>query len=285
MKISAVLNVHSPDKVIIDTLESIFCNLTKDVLVVVDGAKKDKFKDFSIPVNSMVGFRHGVAKSPYRNVALGLKSLYELHPDSDWFCYTEYDVLFGSTRILGQLLKAEEMGVWMLGNDGHVDEITLPFIDSLIGEPITQSYYLLGCCQFFHNKFMKKLCEIDFFDKFLNLTNQFSEGYMPQYSAYDISEHLYPTLCRHFGGGIGVLASYDQMGKWHGAYQYYPVRWRPDLHPVDDDFEEASIMHPLKDYDHPIREKHRLLREEKYGLSNMGLEGSRRGDGFVAETC
>lgn len=272
MKISALLNVHSPDITNIDTLESIFCYLTKDVLVLIDGAKKKEFDGFDIPAPFMFGFRHGVPKSPYRNVALGLKSLYESHPDSDWFCYTEYDVLFGSSRIKGQLAKAEEMGVWMLGNDGHVDEIRLPFIDSLLGQPVSQSYYLLGCCQFFHNNFLRKLYEIDFFDRFLNLTNEFNEGYIPYYSGYDVSEHLYPTICRHFGGNIGVLASYDQMGKWHGAYEYYPVRWRPDLHPIDDDFSEASIMHPLKEYHHPIRERHRLLRKERQsGLSNMEL--------------
>lgn len=266
-KISCLLNVHSPNKIILDTLQSIFCYLTEDVLVLIDGAKEKEFKDFDIPAPSMIGFKHGCPKSPYRNVALGLKSLYELHPDADWFCYTEYDVLFSSSRIKTQLAKAEEMGVWMLGNDGHVDDITLPFISSLLGEQMKQSYYLLGCCQFFHSKFMRRLCEIDFFDRFLSLTNEFTEGYFPCYSGYDVSEHLYPSICRHFGGNIGVLATYDEMGKWHGAYQYYPVRWRPELHPVDDDFSEASIMHPLKQYDHPFRVRQRQLREDvKNGL-------------------
>ena len=186
--------------VVLDTLDSIFCHLTQDVLVLVDGANEHEFKDFPFPTSSMIGFKHGCPKSPYRNVALGLKSLYELYPDSDWFSYCEYDVLFSSSRIKSQLSKAQEMDVWMLGNDGHVDEIELPFISSLIGSSLGQTYYLLGCCQFFHNKFLRKLYEIDFFDRFLNLTNEFTEGYIPCYSSYDISEHLYPTLCRHFGG-------------------------------------------------------------------------------------
>jgi len=286
MKIAALLNVHTPDKVIIDTLESIFCYLTRDVLVLIDGASESKFKDFDLPVPSVVGFKHGCPKSPYRNVALGLKCLYESNPEADWYCYTEYDVLFTSSRIRSQLLMADEMDVWMLGNDGHVDEVTLPLVSSLVGEPLKQSYYLLGCCQFFRNKYLRKLYEIDFFDRFLNLTNEFTEGYMPCYSGYDVSEHLYPSLCRHFGGNIGVLASYDEMGRWHGAYQYYPVRWRPELNPETEEFPDASIMHPLKNYDHPFREEHRKIRKELiHGNHNLGLKGAGRSNGRVLETC
>jgi hypothetical protein len=128
----------------------------------------------------------------------------------------------------------------------------------MLGEPLNNSYYLLGCCQFFHRDFINKLNEIDFFDRFLNLTNGFTRNF-PNYNGYDISEHMYPSLCRHFGGNIGVLSTCDEFGKWHGSYQYYPVRWRPDISEIDE-FKNASIIHPVKSFENPIREFHRKKR-------------------------
>jgi hypothetical protein len=268
MEIAAVLNAHSQPDIIIDTVDSILTYMTKNVLVLIDGYGWDKMKDVPLPCHRMEGFPHGTIR-PYRNVALGLKSVVETWPNADWYYYCEYDVLIGSNRFLHNLKKAEEIGVWMLGNDGHVDDLAMPLVQALIGQPIKSSYYLIGCSQFFHRKFIDKLNEIDFFERFLNMTNGFTNGYFPFYSGYDISEHMYPTLCRHFGGNIGVFATYDEHGKWHGAYEYFPVRWKPDLNPEKDKYKEASIMHPLKSYDHPIRKYHREKREKWKDLQNQ----------------
>jgi hypothetical protein len=62
---------------------------------------------------------------------------------------------------------------------------------------------------------------------------------------------------------VGVFASYDETGQWHGHYRYFPIRWRPSIDPLTEDYEEASIVHPLKEYDHPIRIKHRKMREDR----------------------
>lgn len=261
-QIATLLNAHSNPDVVLDTLDSIIKHVSKQAIVLIDGCSWDRFKEVEMPVAKMEGFKHGVAKAPYRNVALGLMTLVEAFPDSDWYCYCEEDVLFGSNRFMHNLVFAEQQDVWMLGNDGHVDNAAMPLIQMMLDEEFTSSYYFLGCCQFFHSKFMKKLLEINFFEKFLNLTNGFSEGYFPLFSGYDISESMYPTMCRHFGGNVGVLASY-QDGNWHGAYEYFPCRWKPDLDPETEDFPAASIMHPVKKYDHPIRVKHRKLRENE----------------------
>lgn len=262
MEIAAVLNVHSQPDVIIDTLDSILTYMTDKVLVVVDGATWDDFKDVQLPVGKVQGFHHGKPKAPYRNVALALKTVTETYPNVDWYCYTEYDVLFTSERFKHNLKMAEDRDVWMLGNDGHVDEVAMPLVQAMIGENFKSCYYLLGCCQFFHRKFIDRLKDYNFFDRFLNLTNGFTDGYFPFYSGYDLSEHMYPTLCRHFGGNVGVFATYDGEGKWHGAYEYFPCRWKPELDPETENFPNASIMHPLKKYDHPIRAHHRERRKQ-----------------------
>jgi len=259
MKIAILLNGHSDERLIRDTLESIFTYVSQNVLLMIDGIEWDRFQDLVIAAK-LCGFRHGAAKSPYRNVALGLQLLTARWPDADWYCYAEEDVLFTSTRFQADLKMAVDRDVWMLGNDGRVDEVEMPLIESLIGEKFRSVYYLLGCCQFFNRKFMNKLKEIDFFSRFLFLTNNFSDGFFPSYQGYDISEHLYPTLCRHFGGNVGVFATWDN-GDWHGAFEYFPMRWKPELDPEQEGFPHASIMHPLKTYDHPLREFHRERRE------------------------
>jgi hypothetical protein len=263
MEIATLLNAHGDTNLIIDTLASIFAHVGRNVLVLVDGVAWDDLRDVELPARKVCGFKHGVPKAPYRNVALGLSLLVETWPDADWYCYTEYDVLFTSPRFRYNLKMADERDVWMLGNCGRVDEVALSFVEAMVGEEFNSVYYMLGCCQFFSKNFMGKLLEIDFFDRFLSVTNGFSGGHFPGYSGYDISEHLYPTLCRHFGGNVGVFATWDDVRrKWHGAYRHFPMRWKPELDPVDENYQEASIIHPLKTYDHPLREYHRNRRKQ-----------------------
>jgi len=244
MKIAAVLNIHSNPNCVNDTIDSLKAFVTNDILVVVDGAKWDELKHCNFQAAKIKGFYHNKPKSPYRNVALGLKTIFETMY-ADWYLYCEYDVLFASTRYRHNLELAKNKEIWMLGNDGHVDALAMPLIQSIIGESLTQCYYLLGCCQFFHRNFLEKLQEIDFFEKFLSLTNNFADGFFPFYSGYDLSEHMYPTLCRHFGGNIGVLATYDQDGKWHGAYEHFLCRWKPEI-TEEEPYKNASIIHPVK---------------------------------------
>jgi hypothetical protein len=259
MNLALLLNVHENNPVVIDTLDSIFAHATKDVLVLVDGVAWNQFNNFDVPVSLMCGFKHGCPRSPYRNVALGLKMLFENWPLADWYCYTEYDTLFTSDLFKKNLKAAAEMGIWMLGNDGHIDYKKIPLVEAMLGVSLN-SYYLLGCCQFFSREFMQKMADMNFFDRFLNLTNQFTEGYMPGYTGYDVSEHLYPSLCRHLGGNVGVFSSYDEMGRWHGHYRQFPVRWRPEISEAEN-FPETSILHPSKDINSSIRKHHRELRK------------------------
>lgn len=262
MELAVAINTHTRQTDCIrDTIDAISTYATNNILVLVDGCSWDHYKNLSLPAYKMEGFRHGCVKSPYKNVALAIKTIAEKWQNCDWYCYCEYDVLFASDRFKYNLEKAEAMGVWMLGNDGHVDEQEIPLISSMLGNNLRNSYYLLGCCQFFHRKFIEKLNEIDFFNRFLNLTSGFSDGFFPNYNGYDLSEHMYPSLCRHFGGNIGVFATWDQK-KWHGAAEYFPIRWRPEIDIEKDSYKNASIIHPLKSFDNPIREYHRKKREQ-----------------------
>tara|TARA_Y100000034_G_scaffold42710_2_gene52289 strand:+ start:11098 stop:11925 length:828 start_codon:yes stop_codon:yes gene_type:complete len=264
MEIATLLNTHCP-KTTADTLESILTFVGTNAIVCVDAAAWSSFKEIKLPAYKLKAFYHNCPKSPYRNVALGLKTLYEKFPSSDWYIYTEHDCLFASSEFKTNLKHADRQDVWMLGNDGKQEEIKqkLPLIEAIIGEKINTCHYLLGSCLFFCNEFMEKLVELDFFNKLINVSNHFTEGYFPQYTGYDLSEHLYPTLATHLGGDIGTFAAWNEVTReWSGSYRKFPIRWKPQLDPEKENFKEASILHPLKDYDHPIRITQRQRRKK-----------------------
>ena len=81
---------------------------------------------------------------------------------------------------------------------------------------------------------------------------------------YCFGEHLYPTLADKFGGKVEQFAWWnDQFRFWRGNFQKYPMRGGPELDPKLEDFRGATIMHPLKKHDHPIREIRRLERHAR----------------------
>jgi len=262
MKIATVLSAHTDPKLVSDTLDSILHYMTDDVLLSVDGISRE-FDDIEFPVYTMKGFKHGIPRSPYRNVALSLSSLFDIYPKHDWYCYMEYDCLVTSERFKANLKMADEKHVWMLGCDGHIDDHRIPPMETILKQPVKKCYYLLGACQFFSGSFMRRLKEINFFEQFLELTNRYPEGEVPGYNGYDVSEHMYPSLARQFGGNIGVFSTWDAgERKWHGSHEVFPIRWQPEIDFETENFKDASIIHPLKTYTHPLREFHRKVRYE-----------------------
>ncbi len=143
LNLALAISAH-PDKpeVIVDTIDSILTYATNQILMVVDAVAWPKFKDVPMPCHKLEGFHYGCAHAPYRNVALSLSKLLEIWPEADWYCYCDYDVLFTSDRFKQNLLLAEDMDVWMLGNNGHVDQQAIPLLQALIGEEILCTTFL-----------------------------------------------------------------------------------------------------------------------------------------------
>lgn len=259
MNLSVVLNIHDNSKIVFDTLDSIQTWMTNDILVIVDGEFWDKLCDLSMNAYKLEGFRHACSQAPYRNIHLGLLKAAEQWPDSDWYCYLEYDCLVGSDEFWSDLKVADKMGVWCLGNDHRIGNRTFPIVENKFGIQFKESHYLLGCCIFYKREFIENLMEMDYFNKFLNMTNSFAKGFFPHYDGYDITEHLMPSLAANLGGKVAQLASFtERLNRWNGNYQKYPLRFRPEL---DEMFTSASIMHPVKNYDNPLRVFHREKRE------------------------
>ncbi len=260
MQIICVLNAHGEPELLLDTIDSIRTYLTKDIIVVIDGNNPTCLNGHVIPAGIVQGFRHGAPKSPYRNTTLGLRAAYKNYPNADWYCYIEYDCLVASPQIKTDLLGLPKE-VWCIGNDYRLcSHITLDFANIIVKSKLPSPEYLLGCCVFYKKPMMDALAKDDFFDRLLWYTNDFSKGYFPFYNGYDIAEHLFPTLAVHYGGKVAGYARYDQVtNKWEGPANIYPMRWKPDIG-LDDPYKEASILHPLKGMNNPVRTYHREKR-------------------------
>lgn len=270
MELAVVLNAHENSPVFKDTLESVRHYWTDNVLVVVDGKNWVQFRDDPTPAMKLEGFHHDKDSSPYRNMCLGLLKAWEIWGGgAEWYAYMEYDCLVGSSGTLDHLRKADEMGFWILGNDYREDARSIPFLNQFEGSDLRLKY-LLGCCLFFSNEFMKHLAERDFFHRFLNFTNFHDRIFMEDSSGknhdvYDLSEFMYPTLAVHYGGKVGELACWANTG-WRGNHESYPMRFRPDL--SEEPFERACVLHPLKHYENPVRSYHRLKRIHSPGRTS-----------------
>jgi hypothetical protein len=285
MKIATLLNVHEDSPIVQDTLESIKDYMTKDILVLTDGASHYKTRVLhsgaeilsridpfgNLPVHRVEGFFHQFYRSPFRNMTLGLKTLFE-NWEADWYCYIEYDCLVTSSDFLEDLEDMAQRGVWMVGNDLRCGNYRIPLLDNIVGT-IQEHHVMLGCCVFMHRDYMKALAKDDFFNKFLYVTNCFRET-LPEFDeqgAYDIGEIIYPSLAVHYGGKVEEFARFNDSLGWTGNAERYPMRFRPD---IDAAFPDASIIHPLKTYDHPIRCYNRERRKRQKCNFSLNAQAS-----------
>lgn len=263
MKIAVVLNTYCSPDVILDDVAAIKTWVTQDVILVIDGAAWGEIGKIDYKVKTIKGFVHDYPKGPYRNATLGLMEAYSTYPNMDWYCYCDWDTLFVSNEFLEDLRIAKKQGVWVIGNDINTEQYKFPLLEIMLKTEFDCAKYLLACCMFFSGDFIKHLHNMDFFNKFLNLTSDFKNGEFPDYDGFDFLEHLYPTLANHYRGKVSQFAFYcPKTQEWRGDYKKYPMRWKPELDFETENFKEACIMHPLKSYNHPIRDYHRNKRKE-----------------------
>lgn len=253
MKISVLLNAHNHTELVADTIESIKKYVTNDILMVVDGiAWEDWGLKVNLGVDKLQGFIHNYPKAPYRNLLYGLSEIIKKFPDSDWVCYSEYDVLFLNSLFKEELKNAENNNIWCLGNDLRNMNIQMPYLNKILNIEIKKYKYLLGCCVFLSKKFINKLLEFDFFNKILTATNHFEKGYFPDYeeqNGYDFGEMLIPTMADYFGGKVSGFAYWHQhLEQWQGNWKKFAMRWKPEIR-LDEICQETSIIHPIKSKD------------------------------------
>jgi len=264
VKLSIVLHAHKDAEIVQDTIDSYEKYGTENILVAVDGVSPEWASKISKP--HFIGFRNqtyllGKSHSSYRNFTLGMMKLFKQFPDCDWYCSSEYDVIFGSDAFKKELNTVPKQ-TWCVGFNFKRTKMNLPLFEAITKKPMPIQNYLIGCCMFFKREFIEKMYNENVFHNILNYTNGFDHGSFPGYSeqgGYDFTECLFPTLVGYMGGGIRNLSDWNSKHKlWRGNHVTYPVRW-PELVTIQEG-KEASILHPCKNYDDPIRIYHREKR-------------------------
>ena len=255
MQIATILSSHADTDLTVNTIQSIQRWVGNDLFVLIDGATWNSWgKKATLGVPKLQGLYHNSSISPHKNLTVGLKTALNMWPNADWFCLTEYDVLFGNDSFKEDLVEADKNGVWMLGNDYREENQNMSFLEQMFKMKFdVGSKYFLGCCVFLNAKFVKKLEEIDFFHKFLWWTNAFERGYIPHFTGYSFVEHLFPTMAYYCGGKLQQLAKWNQYQIYQGNFRRYPMRFTPEIDSSLDCFAEAAIMHPVKDINSPLR--------------------------------
>ena len=265
MKIAVLLNCHAYPELVADTVASIKTWVSNDIGVMIDGACWDKFE--FVKWSDTVAFKslkHNFHKSPYRNITFGLKKIYELFPDYDWYIYTEYDCLFTSDAFLNDL---KNTGITCYASDIRSDKWCLPYFDKIMETKITDYKTMLGCCVFYSGEFIKKLYNMEMFDRILDMTESFSTGQFPDYPGYAFEESLYPTLVNHLGGTV------SELGAWRGSKwtnKRYMMRFRPNIE-LNELSGEASIVHPLKNVTCPVRQHYKAIRNDYLSWNNKTI--------------
>ena len=196
MEIAAVTVIHDKINVVKDTLDSVRRYMTEKIIVVADPfplykrlptpaklggnncdvyvGDNELFKDGSLPAYVVKGLKHNYYRAPYRNIMLGLQTAAKFW-HADWFCVMDYDCLVVSDSFKDVLSN----DYWIMGNDCRENDLKFPLLESLVNLKFSKSHYVLGCFYFINGEFVRKLEDIDFFNKFFCLTNELKSGFFP----------------------------------------------------------------------------------------------------------
>lgn len=261
MKLATTILAHHDLPLVKDTIESVKLWMTNDILLVVDKAGWHHFENQDLPCPTIQGFYHNHYRSPYRNFILSLSKLQELYSSADWYICLEYDSLIVSSSFKKDLAELHKKKVWVTGCDIRTYNFSFPLLEKIVDHGnIKESKYVFGCCHFYHSDFILKLKQINFFDRFLEMTDGMKPEF-PGYPRHSFTEELLPTVANHFGGKIYELSCWKEREKsWRGSLLYF-MRFKPEIS-IEEVPPSASILHPIKSIHHPIRQYYKNQRNK-----------------------
>lgn len=265
MKMAVVVNAHSNPEVIRDTLDSVRAHLSVSsgdkLLLMLDGGTHDGLvaqNDFDCEV--LRGFKHMCGNSPYRNVCLGLRSLYDGCPDADWYLYMEQDCLITSGVFKDDLQKAGTdvgcFGFWVHQTTrGFSHKEGVPILEGLWGGRMNY-WWMLGCYFFIRRDILDALKnrKNDFLGRLLVATDGFGRTLPGIDPCHCVEETLIPSVVASLGKRVCSLAALDKTAK------RYKVVNRPDFLLMDLDLSAISLVHPTKEMG-PLREVMKKIRD------------------------
>ena len=251
MEIAAFVHTHNNPELTADTVDSVKTWMTKKVFVLVDGAGWKNFDHKDVGCDLHCGLLHGRQKSPFRNILFGLKEIYKRYPDQEWYAYLENDCLVVTDQFKEDLKKAK--GKWFAGCNHRTGQLDIPLLDQLVGGRVSEEHYVIGCTMFFHRDYLEKLLSENIPNKIIEATLPLPSGDFPAFRGFAFEETLFPSLSNYYRSS----SVYPLSGNFTPRY---PVRWPLDLLPSDVS-PAATILHPVKKADDPLRLHYRRFRE------------------------
>ena len=251
MDLAAIISVHNNPDLARDTIDSVRCWATKQIVLIVDKAGWDLYRDFQHPDTKVVcGVFHNANRSPYKNMAIGLKNAYELYPNAKWYNYIEYDAIYTSDRFKLDLTAAGNAAA--VGFDYvFKGDSTDNWIVKQIFNRDVECHKLLGAVTYYSNSCIRSFIEYNFFEELFKITATFQSADFPNFSEYAVEEIIFPSAASQFGEvkNLGI-----------GMSRRYAVRFGDFIHP-NEITPETSIVHPTKGLDCPIRQHYAKQRE------------------------
>lgn len=247
MDIATLIHTHADPGMTADTADSVKTWMTNHILVLVDGAGWHHFGSSSFPYPLHRGLVHGRPRSPFRNILLGLAEIYRRYPNVQWFCYLESDCLVTSGGFKADLQPGKFIGGLEYRGGGSMN---MPVLNEVVGAKVKENHHLLGAIMFMSKKFVERILADDLPAKLLKVSEPLESGQFPDFHGYAFEEELFPSLAHHYRPG-----SVFTLGGW----EKYNVRWQPDI-ASGEVTPAASILHPLKTLDHPVRMHYRRFR-------------------------
>lgn len=255
MDLVFIINVHDNSQTVRDTIDAVKLWGSDDIVLSVDGLAWSKFSEFNYRnVIPLRGVDHGINRSPYKNMTLGLSEAYNKWPDKDWYCYMEYDVLILSDLFKYQLEIAARRGVSCVGFEhgytaGSNDAWLL---SKLFDKEINYKHKMIGCFMCFSNACMKFWDQHNFFGNLLTQTASYSGADFPNFTDYAVEEILFPTAASLAGPLLTFNAGCSQSSR-------YLVRFMPEV-TQNEITNETTIVHPIKSFTNPIRQHYAAAR-------------------------
>lgn len=257
MEIATIINVHKNPESARDIIDSVRVWTTNKILLIVDKVGWRYFEKFNHPDTVVrCGVVHNARRSPYKNMAIGLKEAYKLWPKVDWYNYFEYDALYLNDNFKKDLQLHQIKGTSAVGFN-HVIKYGSNdhwIVKKILGESHNQQIFcnkLLGAVTFYSNHAISKLSNLCFFDELLELTKDYHRGYLPSFNEYAVEEIVFPSAASIFGpvGNLNINRT-----------PRYKVNFAPEVRP-NEITGEISIIHPIKEADGVIHKHYRKVRE------------------------
>ena len=264
MEIATILNVHNNPELTRDTIDSVRAWCTRKIVLVIDKAGWENYEGFTHPDTVVVcGVYHGVSRSPYKNIAIGLMKAYELWPRVSWYNYIEYDFLYLNDHFKNSLKAGRNYSLIGINYETHhhVNNHWMTkdaFRGTGYSGPELVCRKMLGALMYFSNKCMKGLADIDYFNYILEHTKTFKGDAFPHFTDYAVEEILYTTAATAFGELIDIREL--------DPTQHFAVRWGDAIEP-NEIKPHTTAVHPSKSLDCPIRQHY--ARSRKFFLPGV----------------